>query len=107
MLSRDRKAGRYLKNEVPTTFLFGPECPLVYLFSSVPGRDLAIPRESDVHAKAATSHITSKQINGVFILSRAKQSCCTSWLGIRLAASERCSRGSFPLPSWDVSDNCI
>lgn len=106
MLSRGRKVGGYLKNRILTTFLFGPEWSLVYPFSSLPGRDLAIPRESDVHAKAATSHITSKQMNGVFILSRAKQSCCT-WLEIGLAARELCSRSSFPVPSWDVSDNCI
>lgn len=66
MLGRGRKAGRYLKKaKVPTTFLL--DWSLMY-----PRRDLAIPRESDVHAKAATSHITSTQISGVFIPSRAE-----------------------------------
>lgn len=57
-----------MKNKVPTTFLLDSEWSLMYPFSSVSGRDLATPRESDVHAKAATSHIASKQINRVFIL---------------------------------------
>lgn len=82
-LSRGRKAGK----KVPTTFLLNSEWWLMYPFSSLSGRDAAIPRESDVHAKAATSHIASRQINGVFILSRAKPLCRTRCFQVWLASA--------------------
>lgn len=61
-----------VRKDAPTTALLDSEWSLMYPFRSLSGRDLAITREADVQATAATSHIASREvITRVFMLSRA------------------------------------